>query len=105
MNKRTKFIVGLSLFAAAVTSLIGFFVLCAKKKGGWAALLALLSVAEGAGGYVLMEDSLPEELSFRRRKLEDEEEPIDFLEVDLSEILGTAGEEDLLLDEEAEDAE
>ena len=58
MNKRTKFIIGVSLVVSAITTAISFLALCVKKKSAWQAILAI-TATEGLVGLTLMQEKLP----------------------------------------------
>ena len=58
MNKRTRFIIGVSLVVSAITTAISFMALCLKKKSAWKAMLAI-TATEGLVGLTLMQDKLP----------------------------------------------
>ena len=64
MFKKTKLFVGISLLVQAVSSIVMFFILLAKKKSIAGAFLALAALSGAAGGFLLYDCKKDEELSF-----------------------------------------
>ena len=89
MQKRTKFMIGVSLVVSAITTTITFIALCIKKKNAWQALLAI-AATEGLVGLALIEDKIPERITINRAKKIKIEEPEEiFDDEDIDEALST----------------
>ena len=89
MQKRTKFMIGVSLVVSAITTTVAFIALCIKKKNAWQALLAI-AATEGLVGLALIEDKIPERITINRPKkvnVEETEEMFD--DEDIDEALST----------------
>ena len=94
MQKRTKFMIGISLVVSAITTMITFIALCIKKKNAWEAILAI-AAAEGLVGLALMEDKIPAKISINRPKKVKAEEPEEmFDDEDLSSINAELADDD-----------
>ncbi len=81
MNRRTKFMIGISLIVSAITTTFAFLSLCLKKKSAWKAILALATV-ESLVGFALIEDKIPQVKIGKARKLTEPEEIFDESELD-----------------------
>lgn len=102
-SKKTKFIIAISLFVQAITFIVLFFVLLAKKKS-IASIFGILGAAGAAAGSVLLISSLDEDSNGKKKLLhfdscyddqdDDGEIQVEILEEDDSEEL-SFGEEDI----------
>ena len=87
MQKRTKFIIGVSLVVSAISTMFTFIALCAKKKNAWAAFTSIAAI-EGLAGLLLIENEpINRKLQERRRAKAEAQEEIDELFIEDDELL------------------
>ena len=106
MQKRTKFIIGVSLVVSAISTMFTFIALCAKKKNAWAAFTSIAAI-EGLAGLLLIENEpINRKIQERRRAKAEAQEDIGELFIEDDELLDEdeADEADEA-DEEATDAD
>lgn len=106
MQKRTKFIIGVSLVVSAISTMFTFIALCAKKKNAWAAFTSIAAI-EGLAGLLLIENEpINRKIQERRRAKAEAQEDVDELFIEDDELLDEdeADEADEA-DEEATDAD
>lgn len=87
MQKRTKFIIGVSLVVSAISTMFTFIALCAKKKNAWAAFTSIAAI-EGLAGLLLIENEpINRKIQERRRAKAEAQEEIDELFIEDDELL------------------
>ena len=87
MQKRTKFIIGVSLVVSAISTMFTFIALCAKKKNAWAAFTSIAAI-EGLAGLLLIENEpINRKIQERRRAKAEVQEDIDELLDDDADLL------------------
>ena len=103
MQKRTKFIIGVSLVVSAISTMFTFIALCAKKKNAWAAFTSIAAI-EGLAGLLLIENEpINRKIQERRRAKAEAQEDIDELLDEDAELLDEdEADEDVAEEEDAE---
>ena len=103
MQKRTKFIIGVSLVVSAISTMFTFIALCAKKKNAWAAFTSIAAI-EGLAGLLLIENEpINRKIQESRRAKAEVQEDIDELLDEDAELLDEdEADEDVAEEEDAE---
>lgn len=103
MQKRTKFIIGVSLVVSAISTMFTFIALCAKKKNAWAAFTSIAAI-EGLAGLLLIENEpINRKIQERRRSKAEVQEDIDELLDEDAELLDEdEADEDVAEEDDAE---
>ena len=103
MQKRTKFIIGVSLVVSAISTMFTFIALCAKKKNAWAAFTSIAAIEGLAGLLLIANEPINRKIQERRRAKAEAQEDIDELLDEDAELLDEdEADEDVAEEEDAE---